>query len=138
LDCCYQPSGGQATTRAEEIGSLDRGECPAGAQLKVGDITVVEADRYQPRIIRPPQPQLVNSEPEFLVLVACPARSTMAGETRDEYQRVASDRIPDPGAPVLARPQAGRITPYGIPAAWSMRCNLPTSPESSRTYEMKA
>lgn len=80
LDRFHQSASCQIAIRAEEVGPLDRGERPAGAQLKVRDVAVVEADRYQPWVIRLPTAQLVDGQQEFFVLVALLPCRTVTGE----------------------------------------------------------
>ena len=53
--------------------------------------------------------QLVDGQQQFFVLVAVLPSRTVTGEAGDEYQRVAADCTADLRAPVLSRPQAGRI-----------------------------
>jgi hypothetical protein len=108
--------------RAEEIGPLDRREGPAGAQRKVRHRAVVQADRYQPRVIRAALAQLLNGQHQLLVLITPPAGRAMAGKAGDEDQRVTSNRLADPGPPVLPRPQVSRIAPHADPSC--LECSL--------------
>jgi hypothetical protein len=56
---------------------------------------------------------LFYREGEFLILVAGLASGAVAGETGDEDQRIISNRMPDPPAPVFSWPQVGGIAPNG-------------------------
>jgi hypothetical protein len=112
LDCFYQALGCEFAVRAEEVRSVDRGKCAAGAEVEVGDRAVVEADRDQPRDVGGPHAQLVDGQQELLVLVALLAGRAVGRESGDENQRVAADRAADLGTPALSRPQARGIAPH--------------------------
>jgi len=47
-----------------------------------------------------------------------------AGKAGDEYDRIVSDRAADFRAPVLARPQVGRIPPHWYPGGFELLLQL--------------
>jgi hypothetical protein len=77
----------------------------------LGQFGFIEPDRDQPRVVRGTQPQLLDGQQEFLVLVTSAAAQALLGEAGKEYQGVVGDRAPDVRAPVLTRPQVGGIPP---------------------------
>jgi hypothetical protein len=77
--------GFQVAVGAEEVGSVERRERSARAQLIVRDIAVVEAYRDQPGAIRAPPAQLLDAQQEFLVLVTLLPGRTVTGEAGDEH-----------------------------------------------------
>jgi hypothetical protein len=84
---------------------LERGQAAASAEVPVRDSAVIEPYRDQPGLFCLPQPQLLDCQDQFLVLVALDLRETVTGEASDEYQRVIGDRLTDFRLPVLTWPQ---------------------------------
>jgi hypothetical protein len=44
----------------EQVGSMDRSECAAGADVTIRDIALIESNRDEPRVIRTAQSRLLD------------------------------------------------------------------------------
>ena len=84
---------------------------PAAPWLEGWDLWREDAERL-PCL---PQPQLLDRQHQFLVLVASGPGKAISGKARDEYQGVIHDRPPDFRLPVLTWPQIRSVPPYRDP-----------------------
>jgi hypothetical protein len=96
---------------AEQVGALDRRECPSPTYIPVWYHAVVESHWDKPGVAGLALPYLLDGQRQLLVLIGLPATHAVAGEACDESQRVGGDRLPDSGTPVLPRPQIGGVAP---------------------------
>src|SRR6266568_5160271 len=108
----------------EQVSALNRRQGPASADVPVGDITVVESDRDKPWLVWGAQSQLLDSQNELLILIANFTCVTRTREARYKNERISGNRVSNLSAPVLARPQVGRVSPY--PDARQVKCTLQT------------
>ena len=95
-----------------QIGALNRGERAATANITIRYVALIKPDWDKPRLVRAAQTQLLDRQCEFFVLITFVTPKARLGETGEEHQCIAGDRMPDFRAPVFPRPKVGRIPPH--------------------------
>ncbi len=109
---CGKLGGALVVSTAKQIYGLKRREHLTAPYIELWDIRVVEPNWDDPWLIWAPEPYLLDRQRDFIVLVAPATSKARTGEASDEHQRVVSDCVADFRAPVLPRPQVGRIPPH--------------------------